>query len=191
MPGLVSGPVQYLRPLATGRRFVAIFFGFVAFTLAWFQFGPAASLTSTGVPLLDTQTAYTPEQAFRQLEAYGEIGRGQYQLFLLGDFLWIFLFGVTAAVLLLLALRAVGRDVTPWTWILVFPFAIVAFDWIENASLLLMTSRFPVRMDGLATLVPLVTTAKVMLTNVTFLLLLASVAAMALASMIRLRKRAA
>lgn len=182
---MVMRPLSVLRRLATGPIASVMVLGFIGLTFLWFQFGPAGVLSSTGVPLLDSQTAYTPDRAYLQLDSYGAIGRRQYQLFLLGDFAWILLMGITVAVLLLLALRALRRDSRPFNWILALPAAVVLLDWIENAALLLITSRYPTRMDGLASIVPLVTTAKLMLVNVTFMVTIAAAGAVIIVLVMR------
>ena len=182
---MVTRPLTVLRRLATGPIAAVMVLAFIGLTFLWFQFGPAGVLSSTGVPLLDSQTAYTPDQAYLQLDSYGEIGRRQYQLFLLGDFVWILLMGITIAILLLLALRALRRDTRPFNWILFLPAAVVLLDWIENASLLLMTSRYPARMDGLAGIVPLFTTAKLMMLNVTFIVAIAAAGAVIIVLVMR------
>lgn len=148
---------------------------FLASSVLWFQFGPAASLGSTGVPLLDVQVEYTAADAYEQLSAYGEIGRDQYALFLAGDYLWVLLFGITAISLIHLALRRSKLDAPPWTWILWVPVAVIALDWVENTALLALTLRFPGRFDALASGIPAVTSAKLALSNVSLGLLAVSV----------------
>lgn len=163
---------------------------FVVVSIAWFQLGPASILTQTGIPLLDMQSGYPPEHVYDQLETYGEIGRSQYVLFLIGDFFWILFFAVAMAIVLLLALRRVGRGAGTWGWIVFAPFAVAAFDWLENASLLATTLRYPARTDTLATVAPIFTSAKNLTLNVTLVLLVLAVLAIAVSYVLRLRRAA-
>ena len=177
--------------LISGRAAALTFLAFTVLSIAWFQLGPAATLTQTGIPLLDTQVGYAPDHLYEQLEGYGEIGRSQYVLFLIGDFFWILFFAIAMAIILLLALRRVGRGAGAWGWIVFAPFAVAAFDWLENTSLLVATLRYPARTDSLAAAAPIVTSAKNLTLNVTLVLLVVAVLAIAVSYALRLRRAAA
>jgi hypothetical protein len=105
----------------------------------------------TSLKVLDLRFGFSPEEAYKLLEGLGEKGRAQYRLIELSVdsvYPWIY------AGLFVFLISLLYRDTFPPTasmrWINLLPFAILLFDYLENAGIVQLINRFPARADALA-----------------------------------------
>jgi hypothetical protein len=116
---------------------------------------------TNGVPILDLSPAFSVEETYARIEAYGEEGRRLYRRFAVTtDILFP---AVLLSFLILLARFAVDRMRIPTAlrWIvLALPFGYVIPDLVENFTIFWLLSDFPERHGLLARLLPYFTLAK-------------------------------
>ncbi|MGQ0835915.1 MAG: hypothetical protein ACT4O5_13535 [Gammaproteobacteria bacterium] len=122
---------------------------------------PDFNRASGGGVLLDASPAFTPDALYERLAGYGEAGRRNYSFrnltidVLLPLSVLPFLFLLMRRALTGYSLGRVVRVVLP-----LVPVAYVAFDLVENASVLALLRKYPERMDLLAASIPYTTVAK-------------------------------
>ncbi len=122
--------------------------------LFYFVFFPALlarqpTLQQTGA--LDAHLSYTPQQAYQALEAYGPSGRAQYsRAILLLDIIFPVIYTLLLSLLIARGLVHAFPASPRIQLLALLPFAAVLFDWLENASILVLLASFPRRLDGLA-----------------------------------------
>jgi hypothetical protein len=127
--------------------FIVVHFVPIPFSVPDFR-----SATNNGV-MLDMRPAFSPDEVYDRLESYGESGRQNYFWRLLTvDIifplsLWPFLH--------LLALRA-----SRLRWLPFFASGFLVFDVIENVIIATLLATLPMRIDQLASVLPLVTITK-------------------------------
>lgn len=122
---------------------------------------PRFERLSGGGVLLDAVPSFSVNGVYSRLSGYGEQGRASYwSRNLTVD---VLLPLSVLPLLLLLARRAgerfQGKRLLPQL-LLVLPFAYVAFDFVENAQVLVLLSNYPLRMDAIAGVLPYVTSVK-------------------------------
>jgi hypothetical protein len=116
--------------------------------------------TDGGV-LLDAQPAFTPDGIYRRLDEYGEAGRRNYSFrnvttdLVLPLSLLPFLLLLSRRSVASYALRPLLRRI-----LLALPIAYVVFDLVENATVLALLVKYPLRMDALAATLPFTTLVK-------------------------------
>ena len=104
-----------------------------------------------GEQMLDRQASHSSDEVYLRLERFGEANRALYlRTIVTVDFI----FPLSFFVFLLLAARYVARPLQ------LFPAAYLLFDFLENSSVLLLLSRYPERLPGVATCVGYFTRAK-------------------------------
>ena len=106
---------------------------------------------SGGGVLLDAKPAFTPDETFERLAGYGEEGRRNYSFR-----------NVTVDVILPLSVLPflvllIRKAIAPFAFgaglravMLSIPLVYVAFDLLENASVLVLLANYPRRMNALA-----------------------------------------
>lgn len=126
---------------------------------------------SGGEGLLDIRAFYSAQEAFTLLSHYGDAGRELYLRFLIADFIFIPVYGVGFALLMIRTIRAVCSEPSRWLWLNLLPLSIGLFDCIENLSVLGMLIIYPGVNVGLGTLAGYSTLCKHLLTVTTLLAL--------------------
>ena len=103
-----------------------------------------------GQPILDQQPAFSSDETYRRLAALGEPGRTMYRRILLTTDV-VFPLSVLAFLFVLarFTLRRLAQPSAVRRLLLVLPFAYFVPDMIENASIFVMLSDFPVRHEFL------------------------------------------
>ena len=116
---------------------------------------------SGGEVLLDATPAFTPDRTYERLAEYGEEGRRNYSFR-----------NVTVDVILPLSVLPflvllIRKAIAPFAFsaglrvlMLSIPFVYVAFDLLENASVLMLLANYPRRMNALAASLPYTTVVK-------------------------------
>ncbi len=115
---------------------------------------------------------YTPAQAFHVLTVYGEAGRKAYTFLLLtSDLVFPFLYGS----FLFLSIRGASqRAGVPIRWangLGACGFAATCFDWLENASFLILMRNYPVESTTIAKLASLFTVTKFLFSGMSLIIL--------------------
>lgn len=151
--------LKWLHDSATGPRLVA---AIIISNLIRFGVMPmfgAAFMTNPDARPLDLMFAYTPEQAFASLTAFGEAGRSAYRLFLwTADLAYPISYTLMVAWAIVLLKR--NTRLASAQWPLLAPLLLFGFDLLENTSVIALLSVSPVQPVALAWLASLCTTFK-------------------------------
>ncbi len=158
-------PLERLSRAIDGRSTWRLFLvTFVVMNIARYLIMPwvSAQLGATGWPKpLDLSFAYSPEDAFARVAAYGEIGRARFPIFsFTGDLVYPVAYTACfAALLSLLARPLVG------TWALamklnLLPVAVFMLDIFENLSIAVMMHIYPATPLALGLAASIFTTGK-------------------------------
>lgn len=133
---------------------------------------------SGGTGPIDLRFTYTPEEAYRMIESYGDKGRRSYALVESTlDVAYPMTYATLFALLLTLAYRhAVGPD-HPLQRVRLLPYAVMLVDYGENVGIITMLLRYPTRYRLLAWLTCGFTIAKWLGFGVTLLLTLGGLVA--------------
>jgi hypothetical protein len=105
---------------------------------------------SAGVPPLDMQLGYGPEDVQSLLSSYGVEGRQRYAQFLVADLAFAVCYGLWLAGLLRLLLRPLVSSDSRWNDLCLLPLLAGAADLGENLSILAMLHLYPAVPHGLA-----------------------------------------
>jgi hypothetical protein len=105
---------------------------------------PALLKLSGGVPPLDMQWAYGPQEITSLFSAYGIEGRQRYAIFLVADLLFAASYGLFFAALLGLLLRPLAPlQASRWNLVVLLPLFTAAADCVENISILALLGAYP------------------------------------------------
>jgi hypothetical protein len=152
--------------MITGKVFAltGVWAAFVVLAVHLLQFPgsvPDFRRASGGGVLLDATPAFTPDSTYERLAEYGESGRRNYSFR-----------NVTVDVILPLSVLPflvllIRKAIAPFAFgaglravMLSIPLVYVAFDLLENASVLALLANYPRRMDALAVSLPYTTVVK-------------------------------
>jgi hypothetical protein len=132
---------------------------------AVFNFHPSAvpylQQAGNGVPPLDIQLGYGPQDVRSLLTTYGAEGRQRYALFLAADIVFAVCYGLFLAGLLRFALRPpVARADSRWNDLCLLPLLAGAADCVENVSILVFLAVYPAVPPALAYLASAATLVK-------------------------------
>jgi hypothetical protein len=113
-----------------------------------FNFHPGAvpylQKAGAGVPPLDMQLGYGPQDVHSLLTTYDVAGRERYRLFLIADLLFAICYGLLLAGLLRLALRPpVAPPGSRWNNLCLLPLIAGAADCVENLTILVLLGIYP------------------------------------------------
>lgn len=173
-------------PVVLGLLLLQIVVSAILFTTGWVPQIEALS----GVGLLDNQFAYSQDDIHRTLGLYGAEGRDLYRRYLLmADYLYGALSGLAFAAFFLRLSRLPLRWAPHLALLIWLPILMILFDYIENTLLLIILATYPDIQVAFISLASLATTLKLILVNVTFLLLLLGIV-LALVVLIGQRRKA-
>ena len=97
-----------------------------------------------GMQTLDVQFAYLPDQALSQISQYGDSARKFYVLIeLTADLFYPLVYATLFALLLALILKAGLSDFQPYQQLALLPFFMMAADYCENISIVMMLAFYP------------------------------------------------
>lgn len=117
--------------------------------------------TAGGQTILDQKPAFSTEEVYQRLDAFGPTGREQYRWFLVTTDV---AFPLTLLAFLFLLARYTSQQLAPQpaqrSLLLIFPVAFFVFDMIENLSIFLMLSDYPERHELTGDLLGYVTVVK-------------------------------
>ncbi len=125
--------------------------------------GSLADVTAAagGQAILDQKPAFSAEEVYQRLDAFGESGRDLYKQFLVTTDV---IFPLTLLAFLFLLARYTAQQLAPPQalrgLLLMFPVAFFVFDMIENLSIFLMLSDYPERHQHTGGLLGYVTVVK-------------------------------
>lgn len=129
---------------------LAMLIGFSGFMFPWAE----EKLLGYGGPdakVLDLRFGFSAADANRLFEGLGEEGRSFYQMVELTlDLVYPIVYSLFLAALLLLILRKILPENSPWRWLVLIPFATAIFDYLENLGIVLLLRRFPASGDAIA-----------------------------------------
>jgi hypothetical protein len=144
---------------------------------------------SGGVGPLDLRPAYTADEAYTSLAAYGDEGRRFYLLLLLTvDLIYPVVYSLFFSLTIVYCLRQVLAADHTLQRAALLPWVSLLADFVENAGLAWLLLNYPNRLDGVAVLTSTVTTIKWIFT-ITFMA--ATAAGLAGLVLRRLRSRSA
>lgn len=103
---------------------------------------------SNGAGILDTRLFYTSQKAYEILQAQGSAGRYAYMNFLtLFDSFFPILYSLTFAVVILVLFRRTYLVDLWGRMLLLTPFIVCIFDYMENITILTMLFKYPVHIE--------------------------------------------
>lgn len=106
---------------------------------------------SGGTGPIDLRFSYTPDEAYRMIESYGEQGRRSYALVEVTlDVLYPMTYATLFGLLLTFAYRHAVRPDHPLQQARLLPFGVMLVDYCENAGVVTMLLRYPRRYRALA-----------------------------------------
>lgn len=116
---------------------------------------------SGGFGPIDLKFGYTPEEAYRMVEAYGERGRKRYAIIeLTVDLLYPLVYATLLALVMTYGLRRSLRPDHPLQKAHVLPYGVVLADYAENVGIVTMLLRYPARHESVAWLTSIFTVIK-------------------------------
>jgi hypothetical protein len=154
--------LESLQRRVTWRIVLILATVFVLMSLVIFNFGWVPRIQAiSGQPLIDTLFAYSADDLYRILGAYGPEGRQLYIQYLVWlDFLYGTLSGVTFAAILLALSKGVDRLGGLLRASALIPILMMLLDYAEDTLLLLVLARYPEIVIGLASMASLFTSLK-------------------------------
>ncbi len=154
---------------AVGAMFVI--FSFI-FTYADVPFGLARlERISGGLRILDLQPYYTPEMAYRFLDAYQEEGRRVYLSILTADLFYPLAYSSFLALAISWVFRRAFKPENPAQFLNLLPFVAALLDYAENVGVYTLLRHYPERLSDVAQRTAYFSAAKLMLSNVCVLAL--------------------
>lgn len=162
-----------LKPtLSPARWFVFLFFLHVAISMVLFMLLLPSILPFDSADLLDNTAGYDSQMVKMLFAEYGEAGRGAYQSYLIFLDIPYALLTALAVISALRLLCDLFPRVKTGKWIYIFPIILIALDFTENGLMLMLLHFFPNLNESLVNMAGIVTTLKLALVNVAFLLFL-------------------
>lgn len=165
-----STATGHVRPIALARTLGVFLMTFVVTHLLPVPGGVLALRSSVNhQKLFDQNPAFSPDETYRRIVAFGQGGRDAYQQFTHTSDL---MFPLALFLFLFVLARFVGERVAPakGTRIMLSAAPIVWFisDLVENGTVYLLLSTYPTRHAVASTLLPYVTVSKFALLVVSF-----------------------
>jgi hypothetical protein len=162
-----------LQRRVTWHRVLILAAAFVLMSLVIFNFGWAPRIEAiSGQPLIDTLFAYSADDLYRILGAYGPEGRQLYTQYLIWlDFLYGTLAGVTFAAILLALSKSVERFGGLLRASALIPILMMLLDYAEDALLLVVLTHYPEIVIGLASMASLFTSLKLITVYLSMILM--------------------
>lgn len=150
--------------LANWKSVLVIFLtAVVIFNLGLFPWRSARlkEIAGRDVGIVDTMFAYTPDQVYQKISAYGVQGR---QLYALTELTIDLVYPVLYNLFLILTTTLVFRQVFPgqsaWQKLRYLPFAVWASDYAENICIAILLLSYPQQLNVLAWVASFFTTTK-------------------------------
>ena len=121
--------------------------------------------SSASIQMLDMTFDYSPEEAYEQVNAYGEQGRSVY-LFtsLVLDTLFPLLYGAFMSLVLVFLLQK-----TKYRMLILMPLLLVLIDYLENTHLAFLIINFPEKFPNIAYWANLISLSKWTLIGLVFM----------------------
>ncbi len=125
-------------------KYALLFLGLMIVVECLFVFvlTPGFTQASGGGKILDVQNGYTPEEAIRQVEAYGEEGRKYYETIQQVDTLFPLLYALTFTFASLFFALKIDPAKKWLRWAILPGILGAAFDYSENACERILLTRF-------------------------------------------------
>lgn len=161
---MLEQALRWLRKRVTWRV-ALLLFGVQTVATMIVSAGWAPQLRALGDHLLiDMMFAYSADDLYRTLGAYGEEGRAAYAAYLTQiDFLYGTLSGLAFATVLLAVSRSLRRLSGLFLVLALLPMLMTLFDYAEDLTLLAILGQFPEFVIPLASLASLLTSVKLIL----------------------------
>ncbi len=153
---------NWLAERANGRLIlllagITLLFPIVVFPL----FGSPSAAADSEVESLDLRFSYSPDEAYEILSSYGEAGRRlSVRSHLTADVLYPLLYGLTYSLALSYLARRLFGPEHPIGRLNLLPIAAMLADLAENTGIVVLSLRFPERLESLARLTSLLTSVK-------------------------------
>jgi hypothetical protein len=146
-----------LSKISSLRVLVVLIALYLVFVLYLF---PNSAYESAAGPL-DLKFTYTPDTAYKTLEAFGEEGRAQYARGAMTiDLAYPVVYTLMFAVWLTLVLKNAPQKFNPKGTVPLLPLTVFIFDLTENAGVIALIKTYPDRHDAVAWATSFATTSK-------------------------------
>ncbi len=150
--------------LANWRAVLVIFLiAVVVFNLGLFPWRSARlkDLARQDIGIVDTMFAYTPDQVYQKIPAYGVQGRQLYALTELTiDLVYPALYNLFLILTMTLVFRQAFPGQSAWQKLRYLPFAVWASDYAENICIAILLLSYSQRLNALAWVASFFTTTK-------------------------------
>lgn len=172
---------------ATGRNVLILLVVFLLFEIVVLPIAAANIQShSGGAGPLDLTFGLSPADTYARLTAYTAPGRAAYLLIeLTADLLFPIAYGLFFCLALALVFQRGFEPDSPMQRLILVPFIAVAFDFLENAGIVIMLLAYPQDLSAVAVLTRLATMGKWLATIVSMVLLILGIVALVM------RRRAA
>lgn len=139
---------------ASGRNLLILLALYLFFVTYALPHAAQALQEASGQPdfkPLDLHFGFSPEEAWKTLEALGPAGREHYRFTeTVTDVLYPLTYGFFFALLLVAGFRKTGGRLARMSWLAWFPIAAILFDYMENFGIVQLIDAFPANADGWA-----------------------------------------
>ncbi len=151
-----------LEERANGKTIGAVAIAFLLFAAGILpRIQAAMKAESGGVGPIDLRLRYTPDEAYRMIEAYGEHGRRRYALVeSTVDVAYPLTYATLIALVFTYGSRRAYRHDHPLNKASLVPYGVMLVDYVENVGIVTMLLRYPARYPMLARLTSVVTLLK-------------------------------
>jgi hypothetical protein len=106
---------------------------------------------SGGLGVPDLLQGFTAAELYARLEAFGPAGRRLYFFAELLDLVYPFVYATLFAFVMALAARALFAAGSRWALACVLPYAVMIFDYLEDACFFTVLFAWPARLEAVAT----------------------------------------
>lgn len=145
--------ILFLNRYSNWRTFVGLLLLYLIFPLILFSNAAKKiqALAGKRIGPIDTTFGFSPQKTLQMVEDYGESGRAYYMMVELTIDL---AYPVVYSLLLAVAITMIYRKLLqrPVNYLNLLPFAILAFDYLENITIILLLRHYPDQSVAMATL---------------------------------------
>lgn len=164
---------DFIDRIANWKTLVFLLIIYVSFPIYWFKNAETTINRLAGKPVgpIDLTFGFNPTRTLDMVAGYGPEGRAYYaRTERTTDLIYPIVYSVLLAVILALLYR--NKPYRPFNRITLLPFVILVFDYIENATIVMMLNTYPNQSVGEAVLCELAKLAKWLSFGVTIGLIL-------------------
>lgn len=142
---------NFLDRIANWKLLALLLILYLSFPAYWLKNAEATINQLAGKPVgvIDLTIGYDPARTLRMVADYGPPARAYYaQTELTADVAYPVVYSLLFAVILTLLFR--NKAYRPFQWVTLLPFAVLLFDYLENAAIVGLLTTYPAQSPTLA-----------------------------------------